>query len=53
MVLEGAVEYVTATGGAQRLEALYVKGKMVRYVHLAPRVHVGKTIQRHVRAYVV
>lgn len=52
MVLEGAVEYVTARGGAQRLEALYVKGKMVRYVHLAPRINVGRAIQRHVRAFV-
>lgn len=52
MVLEGAVEYMTARGGAQQLEALYVKGKMVRYVHLAPRVNVGRTIQRHVRAHV-
>lgn len=49
MVLEGNVEYVTAKGGVQRLEAMYVKGKMVRYVHISPRVNVGKSIQRHVR----
>jgi hypothetical protein len=51
MVLEGGagVEYVTARGGSQRLEVLYIKGKMVRYVHVSPRVNVGKSIQRHVR----
>lgn len=53
LVLEGNVEYVTAKGGVQQLEAMYIKGKMVRYVHISPRVDVGKSIQRHVRAGLV
>lgn len=43
------MEYVTPRGGAQQLEALYIKGKMVRYLHISPRINVGKSIQRHVR----
>lgn len=35
-------------GVQQELEVMYIKGKMIRYVHIPEKINVGRHIQRHV-----